>query len=571
MVGLFKDTQVFYQSGKKNTDIPVTIGWIFAFLACLEILAYTYKGVFSIVASWIWLAGMVYLFGSSFWLSVSDLVNDFKNKRYIAPVLMIAFCVITFWGAGITGIRWVDYEAAQEIGAGLSSWSTPDRGYMSLSFWGYPTRQYAFLAIPSLVFGKSLLVLNVTFDFIFIASALSMYRGLKSFLAPVMESPGIGASIIVFGVFTSPLVLLYTRVCEQAMLPSAFTMLAIGCFFSYLRDGKPADAVRLGIVGGFLGAMYTPGLATAGLLAAALVFKAIGAVSGRSRKEMKPYRDSAFLDLGLCLYIVVVTGISVVLLREKSSLTIGATAQNYVSTTIISILTEDPYGLFRGLTIVAIAYLLLSLAGILTVYDVYLSIWVVLVIVMAVMMKGVNGNSYVSIQRATPAIPVLVSAVGYHVISNSKRLKNFGKWIAWILACAAVAVSIAINLVSPIYSKNISKERGIIQTRIVREIKRAIKENGLDRENLTLLYYVDNVYIKNIYDYMKYFEPKMTVAIIESPIINKAFKDGDYIIAAISDATIPADLVQIYGEPTKAVLFSDTKQYLLEMITVNNP
>jgi hypothetical protein len=241
-----------------------------------------------------------------------------------------------------------------------------------------------------------------------------------------------------------------------------------------------------------------------------------------------------------------------------------------VKSSLLNLAKEDPYGLFRGVTILALAYMALSLAGFLTAYDLYLSIWAVLVVLMSLMMKGVSDNSYFSVQRATPIVPVLVTAMGYHIIAMASRFGKARKWIALGLAGGIAAISVAFNVVKPIYPKNISKANGLIQTRVAGELQRTIKEEGLDSGNLTLLYYVDNTMIKNIYDYLKYFEPAIKVVIVEEPLASNDLKDGDYIIAAISDASIPDDLVALYGEPARTMLDSSDKQLAFESIAINN-
>jgi hypothetical protein len=468
----------------------------------LELAAWKLQGVFTIVAAWIWLAGMAFLVVSTIGFSLADFIDDLKKREFVGPVLMIGFIVLAFWGAGMLGPRWLDYESAQELAAGMKNLGSPDLGYMSRAFWGYPSRQYTFLALPSLV-------------------------------------------------------------------------MALGCFLIYFKDSRIGNALRLGLASGFLGAMYTPALAAAALIAATLALKAIGAGQGKTPEDRCARWASAFLDLGICLYISAVTCLSALLMQN--SLTVGTTKADFLSKTLIALIQEKPYGIFRFLTPLALAYIALSLAGILTIYDLYISLWVCSVVAMALMMKGVNDNSFVSIQRASVTVPVLAAAIGYHVTVAAKSLSGFSIFKIPLLkraflgtACLMVAIPIAINVAKPVLPPNISQVYGLLHTTIALEAKKAIKEEGLDPSKLTMLYYVDG--ITNLHDYLVYLIPGVTVIVAEDGQFKKEYdKSGDLIIAALAPAAVPQEMIGLYGPTSKTSFDVLDQSYVFEMAVVSNP
>jgi hypothetical protein len=562
LVGLFSNVKIHYLNEGKSVLQPMAVGAAFSLLGVLEFEAYRQKGVFSTVASRIWLAGMAYLLVSSFCLAMADLVRELKNREFLGPLAILGFCVLQLWGAGQIGPRWLDHESAKGLAAGLASLNSPDLGYTALALGGYPARQYSFLAATSLVFGSSLLVANLTYGFVLSTAALSMRMGLKKLLGTLSPKPGLYASAIVFAVFTSPLIFLYARICEQSLLPSAFMMLAIGCFLMHTLGDKAGDSVRVGLAGGFLGSMHASALAAAILLIAALASKAIGA-RAREREEEKRARFAGIIQcLGLCLYIGVTVLISA--FQMRSSLSAGKADSDFISGALISLVKENPYGLFRYITPLALLYLVLSLIGMLSVYDLYLALWSCAVLALSLFSKG--ANSYVVAQRATVIVPAIVSAMGFHVVDFAKRQQLlFSKWVALLMAALAIAVPVAENVLDPVQTSKFAKEEGVIQTAIASELAAALKSAN----SSTLVYFVDDEFLSDMMDFLAYCAPSANVLVVYGGQLEKYQKESDesfmkregdlrmiengqdieggFVIAALRPASIP----ERYGQGTR--------------------
>ncbi|MDR1914737.1 MAG: hypothetical protein LBQ68_09700, partial [Clostridiales bacterium] len=416
--------------------------------------------------------------------------EDIKRRQFFGLLIMLVICGFVFYGCGSTRIRWLDYESTQEVAAGIDALSTKDFKYVDWAFWGYPARQYIMLSVSTLILGANTFSVHFAFDFIFAISALIMYCGLKEYFKSKTSNNSLAAGTIVMAVFTSPLIAVYTRISEQVLLPPSFTMMAIGWFFLYFskKDLSKTNVfwiLGLGFCGAMMGAMYTPAFASCCLLIAVLTlytfkltqsfaksFKISGGNSETSGAEKKQLLAKIALNISVVLYVSIpLVSFVMMIMKGFDSLKSNKTAMDFVVKSTIGLIKEDPYGLFRLFTPVVLAYMALALAGLFKKIDMQIVIWVIAAVLSALLMKGVNYDSYTSIQRGMIVVPVLITFMGIRYIEAVSIIKSkLKRWVIHTLAGIYILLIFTLNFIKPIFPPNFSQSGGKYLTYLSQEI-----------------------------------------------------------------------------------------------------
>jgi hypothetical protein len=205
----------------------------------------------------------------------------------------------------------------------------------------------------------------------------------------------------------------------------------------------------------------------------------------------------------------------------RSSLSAGKAGSELLSKAFAFLVKESPYGLFRYATPLALLYLLLSLAGALSVYDLYLALWACAVLAWSLL---ANADSRAAAQSAAAIVPVLVSAMGFWIIGFAKRQQIlFAKWVTLAAACLAVAIPVSKNARDPINPDNAAKEHGTIQTSLASALADAMKSSN----SQTLVYYVDDESLFGMADYLAYFAPGANAFVVNGGELEKRHKETD--------------------------------------------
>ena len=209
-------------------------------------------------AAWAWLVisfstvliAFIYsvqpLFDSTFWKG--------RDRVWYFVAFFLPCCLVLFDIQGITYTS-INTESAQQVASGVFL------GIYSLAFLAYPARQYLLMAIPTLIFGKGLVLLRLGFGFFYLISYTSFLSGNLYFFRhnqnkyPVLLSCFAGLSVTLA---TFPL--LNARQFEQVIIPISLTLFFLAGLLHFLARPAPFSALMLFWSLGMLPYSYTPSL-----------------------------------------------------------------------------------------------------------------------------------------------------------------------------------------------------------------------------------------------------------------------------------------------------------------------
>ena len=168
-----------------NHITPKTAKFLLAyllFLSILELLAYRCGGMFSIIASRLWLATALLclvLFAAA---TLQTLADDLRNRHWLLLAGFVSLLFLFCSKIGNLDYSDISFEATLQAAAGLTSFEAKDLNYTGVAFLDYANRQYILNALPSLLFGRSILTLHLGFALPFLAGMILWYLELRAWL-----------------------------------------------------------------------------------------------------------------------------------------------------------------------------------------------------------------------------------------------------------------------------------------------------------------------------------------------------------------------------------------------------
>lgn len=263
----------------------------------LEIAAYQLHGVFAIIAVYGWIAGGLFCTGWSLLQIGTVFYQDIRKRHLLVLVVFIVSLFVTFWN--IQAVKHPSGEPTLEVAAGLNSLSVPDFNYTEHAFLGYPQRQYLIAAVPSLLFGRSIVSLKLGFAIPFFLALWVLYGGLRVYFSEKKYGYYV-SSCTIAAIISFPYIIEFLHKYEQVIYPVSFTMHALGIYLMYLKKRSWGSIVSLAWMGGLLGTSYTPALGVWLLLVVVL--------SGQSYADMRHKRQRDAFIVACCVLIVAVYG-----------------------------------------------------------------------------------------------------------------------------------------------------------------------------------------------------------------------------------------------------------------------
>lgn len=220
----------------------------------------------------LWFVSYVLLFVFTIKCLWFILQKTFKKESLITFVTLFIWLVIVAFH--LTSWASLNGETTQEINCTLNHFqNSPDWGFSKTCLFGYPTRQYFLPALPSLIFDRSLLSLNLGGSLyfmmgiiIFAAGSIKFFNG--KFAGDVLS--GILLSFIFHIYFVNHFLFLF----EQSIFSFSFALTASGLFLIYLREKSKEVLFLCGIINFYLIYSYTPSLALVFLIIAVLIHQA---------------------------------------------------------------------------------------------------------------------------------------------------------------------------------------------------------------------------------------------------------------------------------------------------------
>lgn len=194
------------------------------------------------------------------WESLASFFKLIQNGIKRAPVtlfVLLFFVVIIILNIG--RITNSNSETTQEISCALTRLESPDMGFRSTCLFGYPARQFLFTSLPSSLFGRNVITLNVGGAAYFIAGLFLFTYGLTRFFESKKYSDLVVA-ILVAGVFHFYYVNWFLFSFEQSIYPLSFSLGVAGLFLSINHKNYFKNVGLIGILLAYLIFSYTTGL-----------------------------------------------------------------------------------------------------------------------------------------------------------------------------------------------------------------------------------------------------------------------------------------------------------------------
>lgn len=388
----------------------------FLFLSALELLAYKAGGIFSLIASRLWLVTAVFCIILFLFTAIRTLLADIRNRNYL--LLLGYVLLLALFCSKIGNLQYSDvsFEATLQTAAGLNSFTAPDLNYTGVAFLDYANRQYVLNALPALLFGRSIVTLHLGFALPFLMGMTLLQLELRASLKQKNLREEY-ALLPMYALPVFPYITEYFMNFEQTLTPVALTMLGLALLLRFYRKRDVAGVLSLSWVGGMCCNSYTPVLAFFGFL---LVFLTLWGVQTlyQNRRNLRTSAGRNILwqvvlcfalTLQLCCYFIATLST-----EQKSMITTTKPELPLVKTILTSWLDFflDQQAFFWGIWLLCIlGYLFLSLLGMLKFHDFLVTGWMLLTAFFSSWLAGYTSYDKAhEIQRNMLIIPVFATA-----------------------------------------------------------------------------------------------------------------------------------------------------------------
>lgn len=485
----------------------------FLFLSVLELLAYRIGGVFSVIASRLWLSTALLCFLLFLITALQTLCSDLKNRRFLLffgfLLLQLLFCV----RIGNLSYSDISFEATLQTAAGLSSFQAEDLNYTGVAFLDYANRQYVLNALPALMFGRSVSTLHLGFALPFLTGMTLLFLELRAWL----KKSGIRETYALLPVYALPVfpyITEYFMNFEQTLTPVAFTMLGLALLLRFYRKQDVAGLISLSFVGGMCCNSYTPVLAFFGFLVVFLLLWGISEAFRLRRELFSPANRNLLWQIILCFVLVFQLCcyfIATLVTRQKDMIT-TVNPEPSILKAIFSSWFDfflDREGLFWGMWLfLLILYLLLSLLCMLKFHDFLIAGWMMLTAFFSSYLTGYTGYQKAhEIQRNMLIIPVFVTAVFFVAV---RFFKKHPVRPPRLLLPASLFVLLALGQLhfslehhSFVYYRHVQPMKYMLA--YTEELLAG--QHLADTEEFNLILFTDNRLLSNLSDYTSFFYP----------------------------------------------------------------
>lgn len=571
---------VFLQDIGK-TQFKLLVGYS-VLIVLLELGAFAFRGVFSIVASRLWLLGWVVCSIGILYRFIRLVIDDLKAKHYLSLVFMSVIFIMLILAIGNFDKIVIGQDATQQMAAGTLSFSAPDWNYTGKAFLDYPNRQYVLAAIPTLFLGRSIPALQVGFAYPFFLGLLLLYVSFRKWQKSE-GLPEIFTMVAVSALFVFPYVTEYYIYFEHTLFPACFTMQCIGWLLLFLKKPTLSHAFAIMWTCAMMANCYTPAIASVALFVCILFLLGLFTLS---RKQNLPYpRLEGKLSFFTCLNMAAVItlfaaftflfgrGDRVTEMRAESfSESLAATKEGY------SIFFLNSPSVFSNyLLIFIVIYLAMSLLYRFGLIHLVISVWVLGIVGMSQFLKGyaVYAPS-ISMSRTLITVPVLVTALFLTGIEAMRRYKiKIKPLLLALVVCMNIGFGIY-NIYTPVVQGDAAKyfNPGTIQPMkyVIRDMVFAVK-NASDEEqdHFTVILYTGNIWLKNLKDYTCYFLPDADVYVLEEGKPLPAFT-GKAVIYYEKDAAYDPEMERRgMKEDLSFQLNEDTAFHITRFVITDKP
>ena len=388
----------------KKYYFPLLVGAFSTEFVC-ELLV-TEHQVWGKIGMIFWYLLLLLLFVYAGYQLVIFLKISFKQKTFLTLIALLVFSIILV--VGISDPRNISGETNIETNCMLNRiTNSEDAGFASNCFIGYPGKQFYLSALPSLLFGRSLISLNLGGSLYLILGLIIFVSGVFTYFKKNYRR----ADLLGFLALAIPLHAYYFNYLfynfEQSFFPVSFGFMICGLYLAYLRTKSKRVLMLIGFILLILVASYTTSLALYALSLLVLVYEFLKTRDVKTRL--------------LILSITLVSLLSLLLVmqyREDIRLITGTRDISFLKKDLNEALylfitnSSNPAWFTPILHPLVLLLLGLSLLFFLRIKGFVVGIWAILVMAMSVVAQGYTYQpvSYM-FHRATVVIPVVLTLV----------------------------------------------------------------------------------------------------------------------------------------------------------------
>lgn len=399
----------------------------FLFLSVLELLAYNSGGIFSLIASRLWLSTALFCILFFIFATLKTLLADVRNKNYLLLFGFLLLLALFCSKIGNLGYSDVSFEATLQVTAGLDSFSVADLNYTGVAFLDYANRQYVLNALPALLFGRNIVTLHLGFALPFLMGMTLLFLELRTWLRH-LALPEEYALLPLYALPVFPYITEYFMNFEQTITPVAFTILGLALLLRFYRKRDPAGLLALSFVGGMCCNAYTPVLAFFGFLLVFLALWGVQTCCHYKTSLIKPLHRNILWQVILCFGLVLqfcCYFAATLITRQKDMITTAKPELPLIKTALASWFDffTDQSALFWGIWLFCIlGYLFLSLLGMLKLHDFLVAGWMLLTVFFSSWLAGYTTYEKAhEIQRNMLIIPVFATAFFFAALRFFKQ------------------------------------------------------------------------------------------------------------------------------------------------------
>ncbi len=234
--------------------------FLFVTIALVEVGAHLniISGFFGM---YLWLAAFALFVFLAVYSAILIVKRSIKHHTYFS--LLSFFILIAYFLYSFSNPANISGETTQQTACALDFWfNSLDKGFQQLCFLGYPARQYLPMVIPSWLFGRSLVSLNLGGSLYFFVGILLWINGLQIFLNTTQKNKDLltGLSVLFllhFHYFNHN----WFHCFDQDQIPPSISLGFWGVYLWQMRRPRAWRAFVLGLLLMYLVVAYTPAVA----------------------------------------------------------------------------------------------------------------------------------------------------------------------------------------------------------------------------------------------------------------------------------------------------------------------
>ena len=491
------------------------IQWIALFIylltiSVLEILSYHYE-MASILASRIWLLMGAFLLTVFVYESVKEVNFSVKHNEIIGLVCFFAMCVLLLIYMCSPNLATLSFESPQQTGAAVKAFKNSDWNYTGRAFLGdrYPNRQYLLTAIPTMIFGRSVIALRAGFAYLFFIGMISVCLEFRAWLRKKEGADGKYALIAISLLFLSPILMEYYKIFEQTLIPVCLTMMCIASFLRFLRTNDVISLLAVSWAGCMLPYSYTPSFSPAGLLLVMLFLCLVGYWSKYCGLPALSAKSKAAVVLLLFnITVFLFYGLKLIKGTMEAHDTDAITIKGLIDV-LVGFITDSDYAFWGILSLVAFAYMIYSLTGRGKFHNFLIAVWVFGTAFISQYLQGYieYSNTGPILQRNMVVIPVVITAVFFLAYKHPTLfLHRISNPVVSIYFAAVLGVGL-FNLSREYKAMPLINYSKPMHYLIEDAIETIPDMNISADDHFVLCVVTDNIVLRNIKDYATYFFP----------------------------------------------------------------